>query len=74
MVDLTKCANYIRCPLAKSCKRVLAENNAHGWQSFSDFYVPNRTECEHYIPMKGGSNVTYETLKENEKNKESQPK
>jgi hypothetical protein len=52
MTDITKCANYLKCPLAKECKRVLAEDNPHGWQSYSNFYIENKTECQHFIPFK----------------------
>lgn len=64
MVDITKCANYFKCPLARTCKRVLAEDDKCGWQSYADYYISDRNECDHYIPMKGGSNITEEVLKE----------
>jgi hypothetical protein len=56
MVDITKCANYWKCPLAKCCKRVLAEDDRYGWQSYADYYVENRTECDYFIPVKNEEN------------------
>lgn len=57
MTDISKCANYMKCPLANTCRRVLDPDERNGWQSYANFYIENKKECDYYMPKKGEQHV-----------------
>lgn len=50
MVDICMCHNSKDCPQASKCFRALAEYSEY--QTISDFYNPEKLDCEHYWEIK----------------------